>query len=109
MCLRVVILGWFLNTFGTTFTQKILQMDFHNYFNFVCISHKVTFHVELHVLGATHLLTMTKSLGGVHPILPWGKCCIDLQVKFYVFNFAMSLQHIFPYANLKLQPKVDMK
>jgi len=103
----VALLGRVLNTFGTTFTQKISQMDFHNFFNFVCISHKVTFHVELHILGATHLLTMTKSLGGVHPILLWGKCCINSQIEFYAFNFAMPLQHIFPYTNSKLWPRLE--
>jgi len=45
----MVFLGWFLDTFGIFFTLKILQMDFHNFFNFIFISHKVTFHVELHM------------------------------------------------------------
>ncbi len=45
----MVILGWFLNTFGTIFTHKILQIDSHNCFNFVPILHKVTFHIKLHM------------------------------------------------------------
>jgi hypothetical protein len=43
------LLGWFLNIFKIIFTQKIQRMDFFNYFNFALISHRVTFHFELHV------------------------------------------------------------
>jgi hypothetical protein len=35
--------------FGIVFTQKILRMDFRNCFNYILISHKVTFHVEMHM------------------------------------------------------------
>jgi hypothetical protein len=50
------------------FHPEILQVDSHICVNFVFTLHKVTFHVELHVLGTTRLLTMTKPLGGVCPI-----------------------------------------
>ncbi len=40
-------MGWFVNTFETIFSQKILWMDFHNCFNFALILHKVTFHIKL--------------------------------------------------------------
>jgi hypothetical protein len=53
----MVLLGWFLHTFGIVFTLKILQMDFHNCFNFIFIWHKVTFHVELPCLWSSPLLS----------------------------------------------------
>ncbi len=44
-----LLLGLFLNTFKNVFTQKILNINLHNRFNFVPILHKVTFHVKLHM------------------------------------------------------------
>jgi hypothetical protein len=38
----------FLNTFGTAFTLKIQRVDSVNYFNFIFILHKITFHLKLH-------------------------------------------------------------
>ncbi len=65
----MVLLGWSLNTSKIVFIQKISQMDSHNCFNFVLISHKVTFHIELYVsLGQPSFLTMTKPSSEVRPI-----------------------------------------
>ncbi len=44
-------------------------MNSYNCFSLVFILHKVTFHVELHVLGAICLLAMTKPSSGIHPIV----------------------------------------
>ncbi len=63
------LLGWFLNTFEIVFTEKIQWMNSLNCFNFVLISQKVTFHLELHVLGMAHLLAMTWASSGVCPII----------------------------------------
>jgi hypothetical protein len=63
-------LGWFLNTFKIVFTQKIQRMDSLNFFSF--FFHIVKVHIPPSiacVLGATHLLAMTKHLGGVRPIV----------------------------------------
>jgi hypothetical protein len=46
----MVLLGRFFNTFGIVFTQKIQQVDPLSYFDFVLTLHKVTFHLELHML-----------------------------------------------------------
>ncbi len=66
------------------FHLKILQVDSHNCFNFVLISHKVI-HIELHVFGATRLLTLTKSLGGVHPI-------VIVKTLYWFMNYTLCLQ-----------------
>jgi hypothetical protein len=46
---QVVLLRWFLNTFGTIFTLKILRVDSLSCSNFVFILHRVMFHPKLHV------------------------------------------------------------
>jgi hypothetical protein len=46
---QVVLLGWFLNTFGIVFTLNILQNNSLNYSNFVFILRLATFHPKLHM------------------------------------------------------------
>jgi hypothetical protein len=56
-------LGWSLNTFESTFTQKTPWMDSHSCFNFAFISHKVTLHVELHICRNPNFGLVTKAKG----------------------------------------------
>ncbi len=78
---QVVLLKWFLNTFGTIFTLKIQWVDSFNYFNFFFILHRPHPPQITHILGVPSLLAMTKPSGGVRPII----------VGKYVFNFMKFL------------------
>jgi len=73
---QVVLLGWFLNTFGIIFTLKIQWVDSFNYSNFFFILHRPHPPQIAHVLGVASLLTMTKPSGGIHPIVV-GEICLQ--------------------------------
>jgi hypothetical protein len=68
------------------FHLEDLANDYLNCFNFILISHRVTFHFELHVFRVAHLLAMTKPLNRVCPIIvgetlyQFRSCSLSLQI-----------------------------
>jgi hypothetical protein len=79
--LQMILLGWFLNT-----CLEDYMNGFPHLFQFC--SHIAQGHIPhhiTHVLRAAHLLTMTKPLGGVHPI-------IVVEMLYQLTNHILCLQ-----------------